>query len=125
MVCCWSVDSSGQFSAGEPRQWPALDADAFDQVQMVVDVAGRPVVLVHSPDNGWSCVRENESYAVAPPLGLVTNLPPALALAPDGMTPMVAWHDAWRGLVLTPVGVEVPDFLGKDFIQPQLTPEGS
>jgi hypothetical protein len=125
MVCSWSLDPSGQFSAGAPRPWPALDAEALDHVQMIVDVAGRPAALVHSTENGWSCVREDVSHAVALPLGLVTNLPPTLALAPDGMTPMVVWHDAWRGLVPTPVGVEVPDFLGEDFIQPQLAPEGS
>jgi hypothetical protein len=125
MVCCWSLDPSGQFSAVAPRPWPALDAEALDHVQMVVDVAGRPAVLVHSVENGWSCVREDVSYGVALPLGLVTNLPPTLAIAPDGMTPMVVWHDSWRGLIPTPVGVEVPDFLGEDFVQPQLAPEGS
>jgi hypothetical protein len=69
-------------------------------------------------------MREDESYSVTPPLGLQTNLPPTLALAPDGMTPIVVWHDAWRGLILTPIGIEVPDFLGEDFVQPRIAPEG-
>ena len=124
MVCCWSLDPSGQFSAAAPWPWPALDAEAFDHLQILVDVAGRPAALVHSVERGWSCVREDVSYRVTPPLGLATNLPPTLALAPDGMTPMVVWHDAWRGLIPAPVGIEVPDFLGADFIQPQIAPEG-
>jgi hypothetical protein len=125
IVSCWSLDPAGRFSAEAPRPWAALDAEEFDHLQMVVDVAGRPAALVHSAESGWSCVREDVSYAVTLPLGLVTNLPPTLELAPDGMTPMVVWHDAWRGLIPTPVGVEVPDFLGEDFIQPQLASEGS
>jgi hypothetical protein len=124
MVCPWSFDSNGRFSAGPARPWPHLDADAFDHLQMLVDVAGRPAALVHSVERGWSCVREDESYKVVPPLGLATNLPPTLTLAPDGMTPMVVWHDAWRGLVPIPVGVEVPDFLGEDFVQPRIVSEG-
>jgi hypothetical protein len=124
VVCRWSLDLSGRFSAAAPRPWPALDAETFDHLRMVVDVAGQPAVLVHSAERGWSCMREDESYSVTPPLGLQTNLPPTLALAPDGMTPIVVWHDAWRGLILTPIGIEVPDFLGEDFVQPRIAPEG-
>jgi hypothetical protein len=124
LVFPWSIDSSGRFSAGAPRPWPALDTAAFDHLQMLVDVAGRPAVLVPAAEGGWSCVREDQSYEVTPPLGLTTNLPPTLALAPDGMTPMVVWHDAWRGLIPTPIGVEVPDFLGEDFVRPSMVPEG-
>lgn len=123
MLCCWSIDPSGQFSVGAPRPWPGLDAEAFDHVQMLVDVAGRPAALVHSPEHGWSCVREDVSNVVTPPLGLATSFPPTFTLAPDGLTPMVVWHDAWRGLIPTPVGVEVPDFLGEDFIQPHVASE--
>ena len=83
----------------------------------------QPVALGHSAERGWACVRDTVSHRVTPPLGLAMDLPPSLELAPDGMTPMVVWHDAWRGLIPCPVGVEVPDFLGEDFIQPPLTPE--
>jgi hypothetical protein len=125
IFCRWTLDRAGHFSAGPPQPWSAVDQEALDHLQMTVDVTGQPIALVHSVLGGWSCVGERVHHQVAPPLGLVTSLPPTLRLAPDGVTPMVVWHDANRGLIPVPVGVEVPDFIGDDFVQPPLGSEAS
>jgi hypothetical protein len=121
LSCRWSIDRAGHFAASAAQPWPDLDAEVFDQLQMVTDGAGQPIALLHS-ELGWACVRQGLRQEVAPPLGLQTSVPPAFRLGPDGMTAIVVWHDAHRGLVAAPVGVEIPDFLGEGLVQPALLP---
>jgi hypothetical protein len=116
----WSVEVGGRSVAEPPSVWAGLDQHLLEHFQLAIDVHGIPHALVRWSEGEWWCLTPETRHAVIPPYGASISGLPMLRFMADGTIPLLLWHDLHRGLLGPPLGIALPDFLGKDFIRPAL-----
>jgi hypothetical protein len=116
----WSVSWEGRFQAESSRVWDDLTGRTSGHLGLRVDTAGRPHALLAEEGGRWLYVGPSEQLRVSAPERVETIGEPILWFMGDGTIPVVLWHDREGGVRVVPLGEELPDFRGPDFVTPEL-----